>query len=201
MVVISWWSWSGPPCCLLDVPNILLSDVTRLQQAAVGDCDMARTRLLDWDRKLDHFRETTNFETGLWQTFIRRSSLAGSHYHSRGDCNRYTSLADAQSRVVPILPSPVCSFTYLSVRADRLRYLPLVPILVILAVIPDYTLRLHHYLLALALFPVMSLSNRVSLFGQAFALGLLLDGVGRWGWDSILQYTASVRHPSHTCTC
>jgi len=76
--------------------------------------------------------------------------------------------------------------------AHYLRYIVLVPILVILAIIPDYTLRLHHYLLAIIAIPVMSLPNRVSLFGQAFALGLFLDGVGRWGWDSILEYTASV---------
>ena len=63
-----------------------------------------------------------------------------------------------------------------------------------MAFIPDYTLRLHHYLLAIAAIPVLSLPNRVSLAGQAFALGLFLDGVGRWGWDSILEYTASVSY-------
>ena len=75
------------------------------------------------------------------------------------------------------------------------RYLPLVPILVILANIPDYTLRLHHYIFTLAALPVLSLPNRVSVFGQAFAFGLFLDGVGRWGWDSILDSTVSVRYP------
>ena len=73
------------------------------------------------------------------------------------------------------------------------RYFPLVPIMIILANISSYTLRLHHYLYTLAALPVLSLPNRVSLFGQAFALGLFLDGVGRWGWASILQATASVR--------
>jgi len=67
--------------------------------------------------------------------------------------------------------------------------------MVILANIPGYTLRLHHYLYTLAALPVLSLSNRVSLFGQAFALGLFLDGVGRWGWASIIQNTGSVSHP------
>lgn len=72
------------------------------------------------------------------------------------------------------------------------RYIVLVPVLIVLAFVPDYTLRLHHYLLATIAIPVSSLPNRVSLFGQAFALGLFLDGVGRWGWASILEYTASV---------
>ncbi|WVQ72683.1 hypothetical protein IAR50_002243 [Cryptococcus sp. DSM 104548] len=75
------------------------------------------------------------------------------------------------------------------VRYYLIRYLPLVPILIILANIPNYSLRLHHYLLALAAIPVLSLPNRVSLFWGAFMLGLWLDGVGRWGWDSILQET------------
>jgi hypothetical protein len=81
-------------------------------------------------------------------------------------------------------------------RADD-RYLPLVPILIVLAFIPDYTLRLHHYLLATAALPVLSLPNRVSLFGQAFALGLFLDGASRWGMASIVEYTASVSIRSH----
>lgn len=75
------------------------------------------------------------------------------------------------------------------------RYLPLAPILIVLAFIPDYTLRLHHYLLATAAIPVLSLPNRVSLAGQAFALGLFLDGAGRWGMASILEFTASVSAP------
>ncbi|GFZ51307.1 hypothetical protein JCM24511_09067 [Saitozyma sp. JCM 24511] len=72
------------------------------------------------------------------------------------------------------------------------RYLPLVPLLIVLACIPNYTLRIHHYLYALAAIPVLSLPNRVSVFGQAFMLGLFLDGVGRWGWASIIEQTTSL---------
>jgi hypothetical protein len=71
-------------------------------------------------------------------------------------------------------------------------YLPLVPLLIVLACIPNYTLRIHHYLYTFAAIPVLSLPNRVSLFGQAFMLGLFLDGVGRWGWASIIEQTTSV---------
>lgn len=68
------------------------------------------------------------------------------------------------------------------------RYLPLVPILVVLANLgSDSYLRPHHYLLCLAAFPVLSLPNRISLWAQAFCLGFFLDGVGRWGWASIVQ--------------
>ncbi|CAK9783224.1 hypothetical protein CC85DRAFT_281969 [Cutaneotrichosporon oleaginosum] len=74
------------------------------------------------------------------------------------------------------------------VRYYLARYLPLVPILVVLANLGhNYYLRLHHYLLALAGLPVMSLPNRISLFGAAFCLGFFLDGSGRWGWASIVE--------------
>lgn len=79
------------------------------------------------------------------------------------------------------------------VRYYMARYLPLVPLLLILANLGhDYYLRLHHYLLSLAGIPVMSLPNRISLFGSAFCLGFFLDGVGRWGWASMLEGGAAL---------
>lgn len=83
----------------------------------------------------------------------------------------------------------------------RARYLPLVPVLIVLANIPDYSIRLHHYLYALIAIPVLSLPNRVSLAGQAFMLGIFLDGVGRWGWDGLIEYSASVRRPPPFPSC
>ncbi|ORY21153.1 hypothetical protein BCR39DRAFT_474635 [Naematelia encephala] len=73
-----------------------------------------------------------------------------------------------------------------------IRYLPLVPIVILLATLPGYYFRPHHYLLSLLALPVLSLPNRVSLFLQAFFLGLFLDGVGRWGWDSIIETKAAL---------
>lgn len=70
--------------------------------------------------------------------------------------------------------------------------------MIILNYIPGYTLRLHHYLYALIAIPVLSLPNRVSLAGQAFMLGIFLDGVGRWGWDGLIERSASVSHPPVT---
>ncbi|WWC92512.1 uncharacterized protein L201_007471 [Kwoniella dendrophila CBS 6074] len=78
------------------------------------------------------------------------------------------------------------------------RYIPLVPLLIILAVIPNYSFRPHHYLLALLGIPVVSLPNRISLFLQAFFLGLFLDGTGRWGWDGIIQLTGSLVGDANT---
>lgn len=78
-------------------------------------------------------------------------------------------------------------------QADWVRYLPIVPILIVLANLgDDQHLRIHHYMYALLAIPVLSLPNRVSLFFQAMMLGLFLDGVGRWGWASIVETTDSV---------
>lgn len=76
-------------------------------------------------------------------------------------------------------------------------YLPLVPILILLALIGDgYHLRLHHYMLSLLGLPVLSLPNRVSIAGQGFLLAFFLDGVGRWGWASILEHEEHLRGDS-----
>lgn len=72
------------------------------------------------------------------------------------------------------------------------RYIWLVPVLVVLSQIPGYTLRIHHWFYPMLAIPVLSLPNRVSIFGQAIMLGLFLDGIGRWGWAGIIQQTASV---------
>ncbi|WWD16411.1 hypothetical protein CI109_100837 [Kwoniella shandongensis] len=73
-----------------------------------------------------------------------------------------------------------------------IRYLPLIPVIIILVYVPGYTLRIHHYILAIIAIPLLCLPNRISLFSQAFMLGLFLDGVGRWGWASILEQTTTL---------
>jgi hypothetical protein len=80
------------------------------------------------------------------------------------------------------------------------RYLIAVPILLVLAFIPGYTLRFHHYMYSLIAFPVLSLPNRVSLALQAFMLGLFLDGVGRWGWAGLIEQTSSVSSCCFICS-
>ena len=53
-------------------------------------------------------------------------------------------------------------------------------------------------MLALLLAPVMSLPDRISALFQSFALGWFLDGIGRWGWDSILETAAQLAGDSYT---
>jgi hypothetical protein len=65
-------------------------------------------------------------------------------------------------------------------------------ILVCLA-IPGVNLRIHHYILALLLLPGTSLQTRQSLLYQGILLGLFVNGVARWDFDSVLQTSEALR--------
>jgi hypothetical protein len=65
-------------------------------------------------------------------------------------------------------------------------------ILVCLA-IPGVNLRIHHYILALLLLPGTSLQTRPSLLYQGILLGLFVNGVARWDFDSVLQTSEALR--------
>jgi hypothetical protein len=78
-----------------------------------------------------------------------------------------------------------------------LRYLGLysifiLAILVCLA-IPGVNLRIHHYILALLLLPGTGLQTRRSLLYQGILLGLFVNGVARWDFDSVLQTSEALR--------
>jgi hypothetical protein len=79
-----------------------------------------------------------------------------------------------------------------------LRYLALYTlfiggILVCLA-LPGVQLRIHHYILALLLLPGTSIQTRPSLLYQGILLGLFVNGVARWDFDSVLQTAAALRN-------
>lgn len=65
-------------------------------------------------------------------------------------------------------------------------------ILLCLAV-PGVNLRIHHYILALLLLPGTSLQTRRSLLYQGILLGLFVNGVARWDFDSVLQTSEALR--------
>lgn len=63
----------------------------------------------------------------------------------------------------------------------------------LLAAIPGETVRVHHYILALVLLPGVGFPTRISLMAAALLLGMYLNGIGRWGFDGLIQDTAVVR--------
>jgi hypothetical protein len=58
---------------------------------------------------------------------------------------------------------------------------------------PGVNFRIHHYILALLLLPGTSLQTRPSLLYQGILLGLFVNGVARWDFDSVLQTAESLR--------
>ena len=60
-------------------------------------------------------------------------------------------------------------------------------IIMALMAIPHMNIRIHHYILALLLLPGTTLQTRPSLFYQGLLVGLFINGIARWGFDSILQ--------------
>lgn len=63
----------------------------------------------------------------------------------------------------------------------------------LLAAVPETGLRLHHYIIALILLPFTAFETRLSLIYATFLLGMFLNGVGRWGYDGIVQDIATIR--------
>ena len=63
----------------------------------------------------------------------------------------------------------------------------------ILSAMPNLTLRIHHYIIALLLLPGTALQTRVSMLCQGLLVGLFINGIARWGFDPILQTAAALR--------
>ncbi|KAK2028985.1 LCCL domain-containing protein [Colletotrichum zoysiae] len=59
--------------------------------------------------------------------------------------------------------------------------------------IPGVDLRVHHYIMAFLLLPGTSMQTRTSLFYQGMLLGLFVNGIARWGFDSVLQTPDELR--------
>jgi len=66
-------------------------------------------------------------------------------------------------------------------------------ILVVLSQLPGLTLRIHHYIIAMAFVPGTAFPTRLSAMYQGFLLGLFLNGVAAFGFAPILQTSADVK--------
>ncbi|KAH8656489.1 hypothetical protein BGZ60DRAFT_417099 [Tricladium varicosporioides] len=60
-------------------------------------------------------------------------------------------------------------------------------------IIPGLSLRIHHYILALLLLPGTSMQTRPALVYQGILVGLFINGIARWGFDSVLQTPAALQ--------
>jgi hypothetical protein len=100
--------------------------------------------------------------------------------------------------ILAILVMIIAGQVYLFWTEGRLlRYLSLYGLLLLgilfCLAIPGVSLRLHHYILGLVLLPGTSIQTRLSLLYQGILLGLFVNGIARWDFDSILQTTDALR--------
>ncbi|RCK55506.1 hypothetical protein Cantr_03923 [Candida viswanathii] len=65
--------------------------------------------------------------------------------------------------------------------------------LVLLSQLPNLTLRVHHYILAMLLIPGCATRGRTALLFQGILLGLFLSGAARWGLAAIAETAESLR--------
>lgn len=86
---------------------------------------------------------------------------------------------------------------YLRLEGRLRRYVAIYGIfalfLLICVAIPHLNLRIHHYFLALLLLPGTGLQTRPSMLYQGILVGLYINGLARWGFDSILETTEHLR--------
>ncbi|KAK4542281.1 hypothetical protein LTR36_006934 [Oleoguttula mirabilis] len=105
----------------------------------------------------------------------------------------------AQPGAIPALIIVILSILFMAlgqawafrVEGRMPRYLAIYGLMVgailIMLAVPGLSLRIHHYILALLLLPGTSFQNRPSLVYQGLLVGLFVNGIARWGFDSILQ--------------
>ncbi|KAI1135633.1 hypothetical protein F5Y05DRAFT_166902 [Hypoxylon sp. FL0543] len=78
-----------------------------------------------------------------------------------------------------------------------IRYLKLYALflagIIICLALPNLNLRIHHYVLALLLVPGTSMQTRPSLLYQGILIGFFINGIARWGFDSILQTSGDLQ--------
>jgi len=60
-------------------------------------------------------------------------------------------------------------------------------VILVLALLPGLSLRLHHYIIPMIIIPATAFPTRLSAIYQGLLLGLFLNGTAAFGFDSILQ--------------
>lgn len=87
---------------------------------------------------------------------------------------------------------------YFRLENRLLKYLALYGAFIVLIgiclLLPGLELRIHHYIFALLLLPGTGLQTRPSLLYQGILLGIFINGISRWGFDSVLQTPGALRN-------
>ncbi|KAH6658437.1 hypothetical protein BKA67DRAFT_513436 [Truncatella angustata] len=108
------------------------------------------------------------------------------------DLDQQPGAKAALAMIIIVLAVVVISQVWFFRQEGRLlKYLRLYALfiltIIIALVLPDLSLRIHHYILALLLLPGTSMQTRPSLLYQGILVGFFINGIARWGFDSVLQ--------------
>lgn len=100
--------------------------------------------------------------------------------------------------IVIVLFFIVCfQIYYFRQEARFIKYIKLYALfvagIIIALLLPGLNLRIHHYILALLLLPGTSIQTRPSLLYQGLLIGLFINGIARWGFDSVLQTSSALQ--------
>lgn len=72
-------------------------------------------------------------------------------------------------------------------------YLTGLAVLILAAQLPGLSLRIHHYIFGILFIAGTAYPTKLSLLYSGILVGLFLDGIARWGFDSILETPDSLR--------
>lgn len=147
-----------------------------------------------------HFEKTLFWLGGFWIGALSNYTfdwLPISRLNAH-DINQQPGAKLALAIIILILAVIIAGQAYCFWLEGRLiRYLCLYGLfavgIIVCLMVPGVNLRIHHYILGLLLLPGTCLQTRPSLFYQGLLLGLFVNGVARWGFDSVLQTPAALR--------
>lgn len=99
--------------------------------------------------------------------------------------------------IIGVIVTTVVTQAYLIWTEGKLpRYLVIYGImagsLIVMIVLPQLNLRIHHYILSLLFLPGVGFQTRPCLIYQGLLVGFFVNGIARWGFDSILQTPAAL---------
>lgn len=130
--------------------------------------------------------------TNLTFDFIPISRLTGH------DLEQQPGAKAALAVIVIVLTVIVVGQIWCFQQEGRLiRYLKLYGLfilaIIVALVLPNLSLRIHHYILALLLLPGTSIQTRLSLLYQGILVGFFANGIARWGFDPVLQTSVALQ--------
>ncbi len=103
--------------------------------------------------------------------------------------------------ILILLAAAVTQIWFFRQEGRLIRYLKVYAIFIasilVCLVLPDLSLRIHHFVLGLLLLPGTSMQTRLSLLFQGLLVGLFINGIARWGFGPFLETAIALQAMLH----